>query len=138
MLPRVIPLKPYLREMIWGGRRLWDKYRKALPPGRNFGESWEVSAYPGMESIVAAGALSGRLLSDLVESHGRELLGGAAFERYNGEFPLLVKLLDAHQDLSIQVHPRRCIRPDEKSRQIREDGGVVRARVRKRPHRLWP
>ncbi len=105
MLPSVLPLKPYFREMIWGGRRLRDQYDKSLPRGRNFGESWEVSAYPGMESVVAAGPLSGRSLRGLVETHGRELLGASAFDRYNGEFPLLVKLLDAHQDLSIQVHP---------------------------------
>ena len=105
MLPCVLPLKPYLREMIWGGRRLQDRYDKALPRGRNFGESWEVSAYPGMESVVSAGPLSGRSLRGLVGTHGRELLGASVFNRYGGEFPLLVKLLDAHQDLSIQVHP---------------------------------
>ncbi len=105
MLPSVLPLKPYFREMIWGGRRLREQYGKALPPGRNFGESWEVSAYPGMESVVSAGPFTGRSLRVLVETHGRELLGASAFDRYGGEFPLLVKLLDAHQDLSIQVHP---------------------------------
>ena len=82
-----------------------DRYDKALPRGRNFGESWEVSAYPGMESVVSAGPLSGRSLRGLVGTHGRELLGASVFDRYGGEFPLLVKLLDAHQDLSIQVHP---------------------------------
>lgn len=105
MLPNVLPLKPYFREMIWGGRRLQEEYDKGLPPGGTYGESWEVSAYPGMESIVAAGPIAGRSLRDLVESHGRELLGGEVFERYGGEFPLLVKLLDAQQDLSVQVHP---------------------------------
>ncbi len=105
MLPSITPLRPYFREMIWGGRRLGDQYNKALPTGRNIGESWEVSTCPGMESVVASGPFSGRPLRDLVESHGPELLGREVFERYNGEFPLLVKLLDAHQDLSIQVHP---------------------------------
>ena len=105
MLPGVLPLKPYFREMIWGGRGLQEQFDKALPSGRLYGESWEISAYPGMESIVATGPLAGRSLRGLVESHGRELLGGAVFDRYGGEFPLLVKLLDAHRDLSIQVHP---------------------------------
>ena len=105
MLPGVLPLKPCFREMIWGGRGLQEQFDKALPPARRYGESWEISAYPGMESIVATGPLAGRSLRGLVESHGRELLGGAVFDRYGSEFPLLVKLLDAHQDLSIQVHP---------------------------------
>ena len=105
MLPGVLPLKPYFREMIWGGRGLQEQFDKTLPPGRRYGESWEISAYPGMESIVATGPIAGRSLRGLVESHGRELLGGAVFDRYGGEFPLLVKLLDAQQDLSIQVHP---------------------------------
>ena len=117
MLPSVLPLKPYFREMIWGGRGLREHFGKALPPGRLYGESWEVSAYPGMESIVAAGPLYGRSLRSLVESHGRELLGEVVFDRYGGEFPLLVKLLDAQQDLSIQVHPddayARMKRPGE-------------------------
>lgn len=105
MLPNVLPLEPHFREMIWGGRRLQEEYDKALPPGGLYGESWEVSAYPGMESIVAAGPLYGRSLRSLVESQGHEMLGEAVFDRYRGEFPLLVKLLDAQQDLSIQVHP---------------------------------
>ena len=105
MLPSIMPLRPYFREMIWGGRRLQGQFQKSLPRGRNIGESWEVSAYPGMESIIAAGPFSGRSLPDVVESHGRELLGGEVFDRYGGEFPLLIKLLDAHQHLSIQVHP---------------------------------
>ena len=105
MLPSVLPLKPFLREMIWGGRGLREQFGKALPPGRLYGESWEVSAYPGMESTVAAGPFTGRSVRGLVESHGTELLGVPVFDRYGGEFPLLVKLLDAQQDLSIQVHP---------------------------------
>ena len=105
LLPSIIPLRPYLREMIWGGRRLRDRYNKALSCGRRYGESWEVSAYPGMESVVASGPLAGRSLAGLVDTHGPEILGGAVLDRYDGEFPLLVKLLDAHHDLSIQVHP---------------------------------
>ncbi|MDE2997468.1 MAG: class I mannose-6-phosphate isomerase [Gemmatimonadota bacterium] len=117
MLPSVLPLKPYLREMIWGGRGLREQFDKPLTPGRLYGESWEVSAYPNMESMVAAGPFSGRSVRDLVESHGRDLLGAEVFDRYGGEFPLLVKLLDARQDLSIQVHPddayARMKRPGE-------------------------
>ena len=82
-----------------------SRYGKPLPRGRNYGESWEVSAYPGMESIVSGGPFSGRSLRSLVDSNGLEMLGAAVFDRYHSEFPLLVKLLDAQRDLSIQVHP---------------------------------
>ena len=134
MLPSVLPLKPFLREMIWGGRRLQEEYDKALPPGRLYGESWEASAYPGMESTVSAGPFSGRSLRGLVESHGPELLGVPVFDRYGGEFPLLVKLLDAQQDLSIQVHPNdayaRMKRPGEFGKMeawyvLRSDSGRI-------------
>ena len=134
MLPNVLPLEPYFREMIWGGRRLREHFGKALPPGRLYGESWEVSAYPGMESVVAAGPLYGRSLRSLVESHGRDLLGEVVFDRYGGEFPLLVKLLDAQQDLSIQVHPddayARMKRPGEFGKMeawyvLRSDSGRI-------------
>ncbi len=105
MLPALLPMRPYLREMIWGGRGLQLHYNKPLPPGKSIGESWEVSAYPDMESTVAAGPLAGQPLRQLVEIHGHELLGRTVYNRYDGEFPLLVKLLDAQKDLSIQVHP---------------------------------
>lgn len=105
MLPDILPLKPYFREMIWGGRGLRERYNKPLPSGRAIGESWEVSAYPDMESTVAAGPLSGWTLGRLVQAYGGELLGGGVLDRYNSRFPLLIKLLDARQDLSIQVHP---------------------------------
>ena len=105
MLPNILPLAPYLRETIWGGRGLETHYRKDLPPDCPIGESWEVSAYQDMESTVSEGPLKGQTLLNLVLAHGPELLGQTVYNRYNGEFPLLIKLLDAHDDLSIQVHP---------------------------------
>ena len=97
-------MRPFLREMVWGGRRL-GQYGKQLPPGARIGESWELSAYPGMESSVAAGPLGGRCLPSLLEEYGEQLVGGAAWEACEGHFPLLVKLIDAGADLSLQVHP---------------------------------
>ena len=108
MLPDILPMRPYFREMVWGGRGLQEHYRKRLPAGKCIGESWEVSAYTGMESAVCQGDFTGWSLRRLVEAHGRELLGSHVFERYGGEFPLLIKLLDARHDLSIQVHPDDC------------------------------
>ncbi len=100
-LPDVIPLTPYYRAMVWGGRRLATLYGKALPDDALIGESFELSAYQGRESR----AVDGRSLRELVETHRADLVGAAVWARYRGRFPLLVKLLDAQQNLSIQVHP---------------------------------
>ena len=100
-LPDVIPLTPYYREMVWGGRRLAALYGKALPDDALIGESFELSAYEGRASRAA----DGRSLRALLKTHRADLVGAAVWERYGGCFPLLVKLLDAQQDLSIQVHP---------------------------------
>ncbi len=105
MRPALLPMRPYLREIIWGGRGLQRHYNKPLSPGKSIGESWEVSAYPDMESTVAAGPFAGWPLRRLIREHGRELLSDRVYKRYAGELPLLIKLLDARQDLSIQVHP---------------------------------
>ncbi|MFH1464002.1 MAG: type I phosphomannose isomerase catalytic subunit, partial [Pseudomonadota bacterium] len=104
-LPDVLPLKPYLREMVWGGRRLAELYGKPLPPGRPIGESFEVSALPERDSTVASGPLEGRALGCLVAEYGEALVGRTTVERYGPDFPLLIKLIDAAQDLSVQVHP---------------------------------
>jgi len=98
-------MHPYFREMVWGGRRLQEVYDKPLPAGRPIGESFELSAYPGRESVVAAGPLAGWNLSSLVRQYGEQLLGRQMWQRCGDRFPLLIKLLDAQQDLSIQVHP---------------------------------
>ena len=104
-VPDILPLSPYFREMVWGGRRLQTLFGKALPEEVPIGESFELSAYEGRESRVCAGLLEGLGLSDLVHRYGANLLGSAVVERYGQCMPLLVKLLDARQDLSIQVHP---------------------------------
>ena len=104
-LPDMIPLRPYLREMVWGGRRMDAMLGKQLPPERPIGESWEVSGYPGQESVAASGPLEGRGLAELLSEFGAELVGTGAWERWGETFPLLIKFIDAHADLSIQVHP---------------------------------
>jgi mannose-6-phosphate isomerase len=95
--------QPRFKERIWGGRNLERLYQKALPPGVLVGESWEIADRPGDASVIANGPLAGRDLRWLMENHGREVMGEA--KDYQGKFPLLVKILDAQQDLSIQVHP---------------------------------
>ncbi|MBI2505681.1 MAG: class I mannose-6-phosphate isomerase [Candidatus Latescibacteria bacterium] len=104
-LPAVLPMRPYLREVVWGGRRLGECYHKDLPADKPIGESLEVSALPGMESEVANGPLAGWSLARVMGAFGAELVGEPVWERYGGDFPLLIKLLDPREDLSIQVHP---------------------------------
>lgn len=94
---------PILKDRVWGGRKLETLYQKALPADQPIGESWEISDRPGDASVIANGPLAGKDLRWLMEHHERELLGKG--NALNGRFPLLVKILDAQQDLSLQVHP---------------------------------
>jgi mannose-6-phosphate isomerase len=95
---------PVFKERVWGGRRLETLYGKALPPDVPIGESWEVSDRPGDESVIANGPLAGKSLRWLMENHGTDLLGRAR-PAAAGRFPLLCKILDAREKLSLQVHP---------------------------------
>ncbi len=104
-LPSILKMAPYLREVIWGGRRLETEFRKPLPPGKRVGESLELSCVTGMESVVADGPLAGTPLPGLLDTFGDELIGKDVIDRYGADFPLLIKWLDAQDDLSIQVHP---------------------------------
>ncbi len=104
-LPDLIPMQPYYRECAWGGQRLRALFGKDLPTGVDVGESFEFSALPGQESTVAGGPLSGRGLADLAAEFGPDLVGAAVWRRFEGGFPLLIKLIDACDDLSVQVHP---------------------------------
>jgi mannose-6-phosphate isomerase len=95
---------PIFKERVWGGRELERLYRKALPPGRPIGESWEISDRPGDTSVIANGPLAGKDLRWLMENHAAEILGDAKPATGN-RFPLLCKILDAREKLSLQVHP---------------------------------
>lgn len=96
--------KPYYKSVIWGGERICRlKGEPALSPC--IGESWEISAMPGSESVVADGADKGLKLSALIGKYGRKVLGDAVYDKYDGRFPLLLKIIDAKKDLSVQVHP---------------------------------
>jgi mannose-6-phosphate isomerase len=96
--------QPIFKERVWGGREIERLYGKKLPPGAPIGESWEISDRPGDASVIANGPFAGKNLRWLMENHARELLGDAkAAGRYR--FPLLCKILDARDKLSLQVHP---------------------------------
>jgi mannose-6-phosphate isomerase len=106
--------EPWLRPMPWGGDRL-ASLGKAVPTGGRYGESWEISDHPLHRSIVAGGPWAGQSLRQLMEEQRRALLGPAAGAHET--FPWLVKLLDAQDWLSVQVHPDaqavRRFRPGE-------------------------
>jgi len=95
--------KPYLRPVVWGGRKLADVLGKSLPTDTNYGESWELSPHPQHVSVVADGPLAGRSLTDLCRDHATEIFGPQT--QPGTPFPLLIKFLDCRELLSIQVHP---------------------------------
>ena len=96
--------EPNFREVVWGGGRLLEW--KGLPPADvPIGESWEVCSLPERESVISNGPYAGRKLNDFTDEMGEKVLGRAVVRQYGRQLPLLVKLIDAHQDLSIQVHP---------------------------------
>lgn len=100
--PYIFRSRPHLCVKVWGGRRLEAMFDKALPSEEPFGESWEVADLPQGQSRVDTGTLQGWTLEELVKVWGAQLVGTLA----EGErFPLLVKILDASEDLSVQVHP---------------------------------
>jgi len=110
------PLKftPRLLEKMWAGRKIETVLGKPLPPGKKIGESWELYDFPPgtvdsspnwISSVVAEGPLAGRTLHELVMQFGPALYGEAELIQPHGQFPILLKFLDAKEDLSIQVHP---------------------------------
>jgi mannose-6-phosphate isomerase len=94
---------PIFKERVWGGRNLERLYQKPLPPSVPVGESWEITDRPEGVSVITNGRLAGKDLRWLVDHHATELLGSASAP--GGRFPLLIKLLDAREKLSLQVHP---------------------------------
>ncbi len=103
--------RPICMERVWGGRRLEKLFGKELPPEMPIGETWEISDRPEAISEITNGPLAGQDLRWLMENHATDLLGDAP--TINGRFPLLIKLIDAAKDLSIQVHP-----PDATAKQL--------------------
>lgn len=92
-------------ERIWGGQRLRTLFDKPIPPDRPIGEAWLISDHPSAVSVVKQGPHAGRTLHDLVEQDADALLGSASKLTPHGRFPLLLKLLDSTDVLSVQVHP---------------------------------
>ena len=96
--------RPILKSMLWGGEKLIP-FKGIASDMKQVGESWEISGVKDNESIVADGPDAGMTLPQLLERDGALLLGKENYKRFGNEFPLLIKFIDAREDLSIQVHP---------------------------------
>ena len=96
---------PVLKDYIWGGRNLERVFGRALPPGM-IAESWEIAGHKDGTAIVDNGCYAGKLLTDVHAELGLDLIGHrSSWAQERGKFPLLIKLLDANSQLSVQVHP---------------------------------
>jgi len=105
--------EPYLKPTLWGGGRL-APFKGISCDRTDLGESWEISGVPGHESVTAERGLAddadiGLPLPELIDRYGERLVGRRVYARFGNRFPLLVKFIDARQDLSIQVHPNDAL-----------------------------
>ena len=100
----LLKFEPILKEKIWGGNKLKSLFHKQTFSSRT-GESWEISDLENDASVVANGPLKGKTLKWLLEQYKEELVGRKVFENFGFKFPLLIKYIDAAENLSIQLHP---------------------------------
>jgi len=101
------PLKfePVLKEKVWGGTALVSRFNKKPTGSDHIGESWELSAVSENQSVVSNGFLAGNNIEELIEVYLGDITGDSVYEKFGNEFPLLIKFIEAREDLSIQVHP---------------------------------
>ncbi len=102
-IPYGIKFKPILKDKIWGGSKLKDLLGKSA--STQAGESWEISTVKDAISEIVNGVYKGLKFDELLELYQIEILGGYVVDRFGGDFPLLIKYIDASQNLSVQVHP---------------------------------
>lgn len=105
MKPAPIRFRPIFKDKIWGGSKIRTFLGKDFSPLPNCGETWEISSVPGNVSVAESVAFSGRSLSDLIREYKGDLVGDKVFVEHGENFPLLIKFIDAADDLSVQVHP---------------------------------
>jgi len=106
-MSELYPLKfePLLKDKVWGGYALEKHFNKKPSGLPNIGESWEISAVEGNLSVVSNGFLAGNNIEELIEVYMGDITGDSVFEKFGNTFPLLIKFIEAGNDLSIQVHP---------------------------------
>ena len=100
-----IKFEPILKDKIWGGNSLVKNYGKKADLSRLIGESWELSAVQDNLSVISNGFLAGNNIEEIIEVYMGDITGEAVFEKFGNEFPVLIKFIEAKQDLSVQVHP---------------------------------
>ncbi len=105
MINYPLKFRTIFKDKIWGGQKIHTYLGKDFSPLPNCGETWEISGVKSDVSVVANRELAGESLSELLEKHKGELVGNSVYQRFGNEFPLLIKFIDANEDLSIQVHP---------------------------------
>ena len=110
ILNEPLVFEPLFMERVWGGRKLETLYGKKLPQGVRVGESWELVDREEAQSVVHTGVLRGQTLNELWSDH-RDTVFGARYRNAGPRFPLLFKLLDAEDRLSVQVHPPAAMAP---------------------------
>src|SRR5690554_2921364 len=125
--PYPLLLNPILKPRVWGGRRL-ESLGKALPPGENVGESWEVADLPESiengRNIIINGPLAGLTLREAMDRDEKTILGRAR-RTPEGGFPLLIKFLDARENLSVQVHPDENYARKHPEAQLKSEAWVI-------------
>ena len=106
-MTELYPLKfdNVLKEKVWGGNALVSRFNKGTNASLHIGESWELSAVSDNQSVISNGFLAGNKIEELIEVYMGDITGESIFERFGNEFPLLIKFIEAKEDLSIQVHP---------------------------------
>ena len=100
-----LKFKTIYKDKIWGGQKIRTYLHKDFGPLPNCGETWEISGAKSDVSVVDNGALRGETIATILEKYQAELVGKTVYGRFGNVFPLLVKFIDANEDLSIQVHP---------------------------------
>jgi mannose-6-phosphate isomerase len=106
-MSELYPLKfePALKEKVWGGNALVSRYNKTPSGSPKIGESWELSAVADNLSVISNGFLAGNNIEELIEVYMGDITGDTIYEKFGDEFPLLIKFIEAREDLSFQVHP---------------------------------
>jgi len=110
-MSELYPLKfeTVLKEKVWGGTALVSRFNKKATGSLHIGESWELSAVANNQSVVINGFLAGNNIEELIEVYMGDITGDSIFEKFGNEFPLLIKFIEAQEDLSIQVHPDNAL-----------------------------
>jgi mannose-6-phosphate isomerase len=106
-MSELYPLKfeTVLKEKVWGGNALASRFNKKSDGSLHVGESWELSAIADNQSVISNGFLAGNNIEELIEVYMGDITGDSIYDKFGNEFPLLIKFIEAQEDLSIQVHP---------------------------------